>query len=390
MNMVCKKCKSPYYFDDSKIPDEGLQFKCPRCGNIVIFKKDAAVMQVSGANHGAEEFGANPLLYGSYAGALGGLGCAIPVLMMTLLGLGFMSLGMQVSGYTAAAALVLVLLKTLSLGIFIGMALAFIGAKTGIDVWSIKGGLIGALIGVLIGLISGAFIGTFMGGILGVAIIFGSMISWLIKATLASIVVILVRKYVFSVQDGELSASLSGKQMAFVGLLFFLMVFTVGMDVKGLFLAKSTYSESTKQMSSEGLIVKAHDKSSNSDGDLVISGTVVNTTDKDKTGWIVIAELLDDSGIAFRKATLVNGIQAHTVSDLETLKNRGQSIHRPDPSEAANKMIIKPGDSVPFEIVFVDPPKEFKEYNLKLKNLDQDSIRELLSETLKDINSIKK
>ena len=143
-------------------------------------------------------------------------------------------------------------------------------------------------------------------------------------------------------------------------------------------------------MSSEGLAIADHDKSFNSDGDLVISGTIQNTADKDKTGWIVVAELLDDSGNVFRKATLVNGVQAYSVRELEALRKRGRDIERPDPSAAANKMIIKSGDSVPFKVVFVEPPGEFKEYDLKLKNFDQDSMKELLSETLQDINNTKR
>ncbi len=388
--MVCRKCKSPYYFDDSRIPAEGLQFKCPRCGNILVFRKEAQRAQVDKSDHGIGDAETNPIVYGAYSGALGGLGCAIPVLMMTLLGIGFMSLGMQVSGYTAAAALVLALLKTLSLGVLIGMSLSFIGAKTGLDVWSFKGGLIGALIGVIIGIIAGFFIGSFMGGIFGVAVIIGSVIGWLIKATLASIVVILVRKYVFSAREGDLSVSLSGGQMALVGVLFFLMVFTLGMDAKGLYSVKSSYDEAKTQMSSEGLEVKDSEKSSNSQGDIVISGTIVNTSPNDKTGWIVIAELLDDGGNVARKATVVNGTQIFNLKDTETLRKRGQNIQRPNPAEAGDRAIIKHGESVPFEVLFVDPPGEFKEYSLKLKNMDQETMTELLAETLKDLKDIKR
>ncbi len=262
MKMTCRKCKKPYFFDEAKMPEEGIIFKCPRCGNNLVFKKDSASDDLS-VPKGS---GTNPLVYGSYAGALGGLGCAVPVLMTTLLGIGIMSLGVQVSGYTAAAALVLVLLKMLSFGILIGMSLSYVGARTEIDVWSVKGGLIGALIGVIIGLAGGLFVATFMGGILGLAVIFGSVLGGLIKAALVSAVVILVRRFVFPDEKGSLSAALSGRQTAFVGVLFFVMVFTIGMDVKGLYQAKFAYNESAKQMSSEGLIIKEQDRSSNERG----------------------------------------------------------------------------------------------------------------------------
>ncbi len=39
MKQTCKTCKSSYYFDDSRIPDDGLNYRCPKCGGTVFFKK---------------------------------------------------------------------------------------------------------------------------------------------------------------------------------------------------------------------------------------------------------------------------------------------------------------------------------------------------------------
>ena len=39
MKFDCKKCKAVYHYAESKIPDEGFQYKCPKCGNMIMIKK---------------------------------------------------------------------------------------------------------------------------------------------------------------------------------------------------------------------------------------------------------------------------------------------------------------------------------------------------------------
>jgi hypothetical protein len=249
----------------------------------------------------------------------------------------------------------------------------------------VTGGLIGAGVGIVIGLLSGIFVGTFMGGFLGAAVLIGSVVSWLIKAILVTTVVILIRKSVFWGGEGDLQTLLSDRQKAAVGLLFFLMVFTIAMEVKGHFHTKTEYGEAMKELSAEGLLLKSPDKSSDANGDLVIGGTVANTTDKDKTGWLLTAELLDEGDKVIRKATLMNGIQMHSAKEIEILRKRGQTVPGIAPAEAADKMIIKSGDSVAFAVRFIDPPKTYKDYALKLRNLDQETMKELISESLQDL-----
>ena len=255
MKAICKGCGSSYYFDDSKIPEEGLTYKCPRCKGSVFFRKDSE--QSGAAFPSVEDSGSNPIVNASYAGALAGIGCAIPSVIMTMLGIGFLSLGMRISGYSFAGAVLMALLKMLSAGVLIGISLAVIGAKTEIDVWSIWGGLIGTAIGGAIGLISGLFMGIFMGGVLGIAVLFGAVILWVIKGALLSLVVILVRRYVLSSEDNpSLSSPLSTRQMATVGVLFFLMVFTIVMEMKGHYYARAAFEQAKQEASSNGLSIE--------------------------------------------------------------------------------------------------------------------------------------
>jgi DNA-directed RNA polymerase subunit RPC12/RpoP len=372
MKARCSKCKSLYNLDDTRIPDEGLQYKCPRCGSIVFFKKGSPRIQEKRTVSVSDDTGTNPIVNGAYAGALGGTGCAIPAVLMSMLGIGFMSLGMEFSGFSVAASVLMSFLRMLSLGVLIGITLAFIGAKTRTDIWSVRGGLIGALMGVLIGLLYGIFISTIIGGIFGAIAIVGTVGIWIIQTTIITIVVILVRKYTFfSDEESSLSSDISGIQKGAIGILFCLMFFTIVMEAKGLYLAKSGYDEVMKETSAEGFLVKDLEDIYNEEGDLMITGSIENTSEDDKTGWYLIAELFDEDENVLRKARLINGEQLYSVKDHTILRERGERIPRRDPFSRQEDMIIEPGYAVPFEVVFFDPPEEYQEYSVILKNLDK-------------------
>lgn len=386
MKALCSKCKSLYNLADTRIPDEGLQYKCPRCGSIVFFKKALPRIQEKKSVSVSDDTGTNPIVNGAYAGALGGTGCAIPAVLMSMLGIGFMSLGMEFSGFSAAASVLMSFLRMLSLGVLIGITLAFIGAKTRTDIWSIRGGLIGALMGVLIGLFYGIFVSTTIGGILGALAIVGTVGGWIIQTTIITIVVILVRKYTFfSDEESSLSSDISGLQKAAVGILFCLMIFTIVMEAKGLLLAKSGYDEAKKEPIAEGFLVKDLEDIYNEEGDLLITGSIENMSEDDKTGWYLVAELFDEEGDVLRKARLINGEQLYSMNDHSILKERGQKIPRRDAFSRQEDMIIEPGSSVPFEVVFFDPPEEYQEYSVILKNLDLNTLQEFLTDSFSDL-----
>jgi predicted Zn finger-like uncharacterized protein len=74
MKARCNKCKGLYNMDDSRIPDEGLQYKCPRCGSVVVFKKGEPAAHEKKAAIVTHDIGTNPLVNGAYAGLVGGTG----------------------------------------------------------------------------------------------------------------------------------------------------------------------------------------------------------------------------------------------------------------------------------------------------------------------------
>lgn len=388
MRAQCSRCKSVYNFDDSRIPEEGLEYKCPRCKHIVLVKKTVN-RQLSQESVHAES-GVNPIVTGVYAGALGGFICAIPAVLLTMLGIGLASLGLGISGFSAAASLVMSFLRMLSLGVMTGIALAFVDAKTEADMWSARGILVGMLIGVIMGLTYGIFMYLIIGGVIGTIAIIGSVFGWIIKTAIVTLAVILSKNYVFrSMEPGSFSLEISGMQKTVTAVLFFFMIFTLGMEAKGLYLTKSSYEESLKEVSAEGLTVKDMKELRNAEGDLVISGLVENLTEDDKTGWYLMAELVDNEDRVISKARLINGAQSYTARDFKIYHERGKRVSPERLLKPDTDVIIKPGESVSFEVVFLNPPREYKECKLTMKDLDLNAMQEYLRESLEDMKELK-
>lgn len=393
MKAVCRRCRSSYSFDDAKIPEEGLSYRCPRCGNTVLFTRPSPADQPD-ATDAIEDFagegGENPIVSGVYSGAIGGTGCAIPSVLMTLLGVGFMSIGLEISGYTAAAAMLLTFLRMLSLGVLIGASLAFISTRTDVDMWSFRGGLVGLAIGMLIGIVHGIFVHAIIGGVFGFIMIAGSVVGWVVKAVLVTIAVIIARKNTFfTYSEGSLSSELTGVQKAAVGTLFFLMVFTMGMEVKGLIASKESFSEAMKETSAEGLFVSGQEEFYNEEDDLIVTGSVENPTEDQKSGWYAVAELLNYNGDVIQTARVLNGTQSYSLKDIKTLKARDKNMKPEDLISPGKDIVIEPGGSVPLRIVFFEPPDTYEECRITLKDLDFNSMQELMHETLGDLKELK-
>ncbi len=377
MKIRCGKCNKGYYFDESRIPEGGISFTCPRCKETVLFSRETGPFGPASTPGG----GRNPIVSGAFSGAVGGIGCAVPTVLLALLGIGVISMGMDIPARTTTAAILISFLEMFSLGIIIGTALAVIGAKTGMDAWSFPGWLTGTLIGMTIGFINGTAVGTMLGGVFGVAAVLSSTLIEGIKAALLTAVIILVkRQSFFSYEEGSLSAPLTKTQALITGMLFLLVFVSVGLEAKGLLLAKAMYRHN---MSTEGLVLKDVEGSFTAEGDLLLKGTIENRSGAEKTGWIVVAELLDEQERVIRKATLINGLQLYSARERRILHERGRQAPRPIPARSEDRTVIRPWGSVSFEVLFVDPPKEYTEHVVSLKDLDGEGMKETLTDILR-------
>jgi hypothetical protein len=76
------------------------------------------------------------------------------------------------------------------------------------------------------------------------------------------------------------------------------------------------------------------------------------------------------------------------MDDLEVLRKRGVPISPPNLSEVQGFYVLKARTSVPFKLRFYGPPQKYKEFSVTLKDLDKSTIHEILSEGLKDFQTI--
>ena len=143
-----------------------------------------------------------------------------------------------------------------------------------------------------------------------------------------------------------------------------------------------------QQLSAEGLVLKDLEETFNTAGDLIITGILENRSKTDKTGWVAIAELYDHNGQVLRRATLINSLQMVNTNDMEILRKRGRPTSPPAPSEIHGAPPFKAGSSDRFKATFYGPPEKYKECRVTLKDLDQSTLQEILSETLKDLKVI--
>lgn len=85
---------------------------------------------------------------GAIAGAIGGVGCSMPILMLTFLGLSFVSIFLPIGGARAAGVLAIRLFTFVLAGALAGAAIGYIGAfEFG------RGSGIGAMVGAFLGLL---------------------------------------------------------------------------------------------------------------------------------------------------------------------------------------------------------------------------------------------
>ncbi len=320
----------------------------------------------------------HPFVSGASAGAISGLGCALPVLAVMLLGFGFASkvipllskLPIYYVVFVSAAGL-------MALGIVIGAFLAMIQSGSEKKIFSFSGMLIGALLGAAVGAGYAAAVDMISGAGINTTAIFKGAVNWGITAFLVSIAVVFIRRVVLSSRKESFSAHLSGLQL--FGLILSLVI--VGSAVYGNVLLRSkmhTATEETaatflKDMTSpEGLqMTNALSGYIDTNGDLVIAGVVENTTDKEKPLWYLVADVYDAQNNVLTRAKMLNGKQLYTGRDYDILARRGVNVQELKARNLQDKGApLPPKGIVNFEIRIMEPPVGIATFNATLQKFD--------------------
>jgi hypothetical protein len=106
----------------------------------------------------------------------------------------------------------------------------------------------------------------------------------------------------------------------------------------------------------EGLQIVNPVGSIEANGDLLISGTIENSTEKERTAWYVVAVVNDAQGSELTTIRLLNGKQIYARRDYGILAGRGVNVQELKAKSLQEKgIIIPPHGAVKFELRYLQP-----------------------------------
>jgi len=124
-------------------------------------------------------------------------------------------------------------------------------------------------------------------------------------------------------------------------------------------------------ISSEGLQIINAGGSVQPNGDLLITGVIENSTDKERDAWYLVAEVYDAQGGVISRIRLFNGKQVYDQRDYDILAGRGVNIQELKFKTLQDKgIIIPPMGKVPFEMNYLQPPASMASFNTQVLPFD--------------------
>ena len=141
----------------------------------------------------------------------------------------------------------------------------------------------------------------------------------------------------------------------------------------------------TKMLTSpEGLQITSASGSLDQNHDLIVSGVISNTADKEKAAWYVVVDVYDAQGTVLVRARMLNGKQLYTKRDYEILAKRGVDVQELKAKALQDQgVVIPPKGSVPFEIRFLEPPIGIASFNASLQPFDPEQLFKEIAEEQK-------
>jgi predicted Zn finger-like uncharacterized protein len=134
----------------------------------------------------------------------------------------------------------------------------------------------------------------------------------------------------------------------------------------------------------EGLHVSNASGSLEPNGDLLISGSVENSSDREQAAWYIVVDVFDANGRVMNKLKLLNGKQLYTRSDYETLTKRGMNVQELKTRALQQQgVVIPPKGSAPFEIRYLQPPVGVASFNASLQPFDPERLYKEIAEEAK-------
>jgi hypothetical protein len=252
------------------------------------------------------------------------------------------------------------------MGVLIGLLLSIMQALAGKKLFFLVNILIGTVFGagfavgksVVVSLVSGTALNLrqiTLGGANAAAFSF-----------VISVLVVIARRIMVNDREETFSANLSGLQKA--GIAVSLLIVLGAVYETGTFAGKVQRSlQENKERShgtaprelvtAEGLqVINAHGYFDPATGDLVITGSVQNTTDKPKAGWYLVTEVRDAGETVLATVKMLNGVQRYTDKERDILIKRGAKAEDLWKMSAFREGKVPARGSVNFELRIVNPP----------------------------------
>jgi predicted Zn finger-like uncharacterized protein len=304
----------------------------------------------------------HPLASGNATGAVAGLGCAAP--LITLMTLGF---GMIVQFMPFAATLPLFPLVALvgsgiiSMSVMIGLVISIVQARAGKKLFFLVNVLIGTVFGAGFGVGESMMISLVSGVGLNMQLIVANAVLSAAAAFVLSILVVVARRIMINDKDETFSSDLSGLQKT--GLVVSLVLVLFAVYETGTITGKMEQSVKVPDQKHGEMLIPTGLQVSNAygyidpaTGDLVVSGSIQNTTDKPKMGWYLVTEVRDAKEAVLTTVKMMNGIQLYTAKERELLAKRGTKAEDIRKTAALKDGMIPAGGSVNFEVRVMNPP----------------------------------
>ena len=309
----------------------------------------------------------HPLASGNATGAVAGLGCALPFAALMMLGSGMIVKFIpSVADLPFFHLVVLVGTGIITMGVVIGLLLSIIQALAGKKLFFLANILIGTVFGagfavgksVVVSLVSGTSLNLQQitsGGANAAAFSFA-----------ISVLVVIARRIMVNDREETFSANLSGMQKTAIAVSLLIVlgaVYEIGTFAGRI---QRSLQENKERphgtaplalVTAEGLqVINAHAYFDPTTGDLVITGSVQNTTDKPKAGWYLVTEVRDARETVLATVKMLNGIQRYTDKEREILIKRGAKAEDLQKMSASREGMVPARGSVNFELRIINPP----------------------------------
>lgn len=139
-----------------------------------------------------------------------------------------------------------------------------------------------------------------------------------------------------------------------------------------------------EMITNEGLNVTNAAGVVENNGDLLITGVVENTLDKEKRTWYIVVAVYDAQGNILTKIGLLNGRQIHKRKDYDILSKRGVNVKELKAKSLHEQGTVIPSKgSVTFELRCLQPPVGIATFNATPQTVDPVQLNREIAEELK-------